>query len=114
MPSIKPAKDTHVQPLKQKIEHMGAPKTTQINETIQSKHNNNQTNMEAVNLPKTKDKLLLTSETPQKDNVNMTKRKDNHPTLPQTGESQNKMNIIGLLLIALANLGLIDRKRRDK
>ncbi|CCI84450.1 hypothetical protein FC52_GL000756 [Lactobacillus pasteurii DSM 23907 = CRBIP 24.76] len=37
----------------------------------------------------------------------------NKNTLPQTGEKKSNAGLIGLALIALASLGLIDRKRRD-
>lgn len=38
---------------------------------------------------------------------------NNKNTLPQTGEKKSNAGLIGLALIALASLGLIDRKRRD-
>ncbi|WP_297817868.1 BspA family leucine-rich repeat surface protein [uncultured Lactobacillus sp.] len=40
--------------------------------------------------------------------------KEDKNTLPQTGEKQNNLGILGLALMALASLGLVDRKRRNK
>lgn len=113
-PVVPPVNPDIPRPLPEKSETPVTPNKPDDNSDYPKPHGEKTPNKETSHITEKTVEHSVAPKATQVSKENKGEHKDAENTLPQTGEKQNNLGILGLALMALSSLGFIDRKRRNK